>query len=291
MKLFRKKREETVEEVEELVAVEKKEFKVNEEYPEIVQEIHNMFYSAADKLVEEAEDYKKRVDTRDIKKGLSLDALGFKQAQQVGEAVEVVKKLSLTSEQVDFLKKYKVKYPLQKFITEEQIEVICKKYGLVLGDVGRYTGFVPDKNREEIIAFKGLRKEDKFECEIVNRYNQVIGYVRYEDILNDYLKKSTKMGESNFVEFSNGDVNVKGGAEKWGNFSKVRTCENNRLMICAPVKDMDMDGMTIKEGYKVIEIPELIDPVVLQRLPGGYIILSAWGTEASDPIVTNEIFN
>ena len=41
----------------------------------------------------------------------------------------------------------------------------------------------------------------------------------------------------------------------------------------------------------MVNIPELIDPVVLQRVVGGYLILSAWGPEASDPIVVNEINN
>ena len=37
--------------------------------------------------------------------------------------------------------------------------------------------------------------------------------------------------------------------------------------------------------FKLIEI---LDPVVLQPVMGGYMILAAWGDEASDPLVVNE---
>ena len=266
---------------------------IPEEYPDIVKEIHNMFYSAADRLVEEAEEYKKSVQSKEVKKGVSLSNLGFSKAQQVEEAIDTKKKHNLSSEQLSFLGRYRVSYPRNKFIIESQVEEICKKYGLVCGGVSKYTGFVPDKNRKEILDFKGVKKEDKIECEIVTNQNQVIGHVKFSDIINEYLKKSVEEeGKEAYVQFSSSsrEINVVGGEEKWGKFSKVRQC-SDELLICAPVKDMDMSGMTIEEGYKMIEIPELIDPVVLQRIQGGYLILTAWGPEASDPLVINEINN
>ena len=92
---------------EEILSEYPEEFKkeIPEEYPEIVKEIHNMFYSAADRLVEEAEEYKKSAQSRDVKKGVSLSSLGFSQAQQVEEAIETNKKHSLTSEQLNFFRK------------------------------------------------------------------------------------------------------------------------------------------------------------------------------------------
>ena len=41
-------------------------------------------------------------------------------------------------------------------------------------------------------------------------------------------------------------------------------------------------------GYKIQNIP---DPVVLQPVCGGYLIVCAWGDEASDEIVVNQQMN
>lgn len=266
------------------------EYVTPENYPPIVKEIHNHFYTAADKLILENDTNKQKSESKEIKKGKSLADLGFKKAQQVKEAVEVSEKVKLSEEGIKKLNEYKIKYPGYKFITEPQVEEICKKYGLVLGDVGKYTGFVPDKNRKEILNFPGLKKEHIFDCEIVSNRGQIVGYVKKKEILNNYVKNRVEEGSDAFVELSSGPT-VVGGERKWGQFSKIRLTESKGLMICAPLKDMDMEGMVIEEGYKMKKVKKLIDPVVLQRVPEGYLILTAWGPEASDPNVVNEMYN
>ena len=57
----------------------------------------------------------------------------------------------------------------------------------------------------------------------------------------------------------------------------------------APVKDFDMRGKEIK-GVEIRNIPAP-DPVVLQPVNGGYLIVSKWGDEASDKDLVNEIDN
>ena len=110
--------------------------------------------------------------------------------------------------------------------------------------MGKYTGFVPDKNRKEILDFKGVKKGDAVECEIVNSKKQVVGYVSFSDITDNEVIKCVKSGKDYYVEC--GGIKVKGGEEKWGHYSKVRLF-SDELLICAPVKDMDMSGMTIEE--------------------------------------------
>lgn len=63
-----------------------------------------------------------------------------------------------------------------------------------------------------------------------------------------------------------------------------------KLQICAPVKDMDLTGLELVEGYK-LQKQHIPDPVVLQPVKGGYLILTAWGDEASDELVVNQQFN
>ena len=42
------------------------------------------------------------------------------------------------------------------------------------------------------------------------------------------------------------------------------------------------------EGHKIVEAP---DPIVLHEIENGYIIVTAWGPEASDPDVVNPLSN
>jgi hypothetical protein len=53
-----------------------------------------------------------------------------------------------------------MKYPNNKFITEESVKKICEKYNLVYSTIDRYIGTVPDKNLTEIANFK-INDEDK----------------------------------------------------------------------------------------------------------------------------------
>lgn len=60
----------------------------------------------------------------------------------------------------------------------------------------------------------------------------------------------------------------------------------NGLMIMAPENKIDMQGYTLM-GRVVVKD----DPIVLQPVRFGYLIVSSWGLEASDPAVTNAINN
>ena len=65
------------------------------------------------------------------------------------------------------------------------------------------------------------------------------------------------------------------------------------LEICAPVKDFNTKGMELKD-FKLSKI-EIPDPVVLQPVnfkgEKYYLIVTAWGDEASDELVVNETLN
>lgn len=114
MGLFKRRKEETKPvEAETIETKEQKEYiGVNKEYPKVVQEIHHTFLSAADKLIEEADRYQELASQKDVQKGVSLASLGFKQAKQVEEAIEINNKKEMTAEQKSLISKYKVRYPL-----------------------------------------------------------------------------------------------------------------------------------------------------------------------------------
>jgi len=262
-------------------------------YPKEVMEIHHEFETAADKLLLEATSIIAEAATKDTSKVNRLEALGFKQAGQVTELKPLLQKAELSKEQVELVNYYKREYPFNKFITEEQVKSICYKYNLVCGDVDRFKGFVPEKNLREIERFK-LKKN---EHNVLIASNGIVfkdGEVRtahYSDMYWHIYKKGT-----NLFSFQSTDgVNFYGGL-RYNPFDLDISFENsqfsidNKLKICAPVKDMDISGLELIEGYK-LKKKHIPDPVVLQPVKNGYLIICAWGDEASDPLVVNEINN
>lgn len=114
-------------------------------YPPEVLEIHHEFHTAAENILKEAKSIISEAATKNVSKVNRLEKLGFKQANQVTELKPLIKKAELSKEQIELVGYYKVNYPNNKFITEEQVKTICHKYNLVCGDVERFKGFVPEK--------------------------------------------------------------------------------------------------------------------------------------------------
>lgn len=235
-------------------------------YPKEVLEIHHEFNTAADKLLEEAQAIINKGSTKNVNKVNRLESLGFKQANEVSELKPLLHQVKLSKEQIEFVNYYKREYPFNKFITEEQVKAICHKYNLVCGNVGIFKGFVPEKNLREIENFK-LKEKDFIEyycwsgewdtiTTFKNRYNKHDSY--FDDARRDN--------------------------DKWKYQKRAGS-----LKICAPIKDMDISNLELKDGYKLEK--HVPDPVVLQPVNGGYLIITAWGDEASDPLVVNEINN
>lgn len=237
-------------------------------YPKEVMKIHHEFETAADKLLEEAKSIIQEAATKDVDKVSRLEKLGFKQVNQVIQLKPLLQKAELSKKQLELLKYYRQEYPFNKFITEEQVKIICRKYNLVCGDVNRFKGFVPEKNLKQVESFK-LKNQDSL---IIYEYCYGSGW----GLVSDWMKKFPEHTLDYFMRYK-------------GNTDKLREIEIS-LQICAPVKDMDISGLELKEGYK-LEKKHIPDPVVLQPVKGGYLILTAWGDEASDPLVVNEINN
>ena len=274
-KLFKKSAENKVE-----VAEPKKS-----KYPKEVLEIHHEFETAADKLLQSAKEVIKEAGTKDAVKVSRLESLGFKQASQVTELKPILQKAQLSKGQIELLSYYQRNYPLNKFITEEQVKIICHKYNLVCGDVSRFKGFVPEKNLREIEGFK-LKDSEQGLVELVNTCvtDVSLGFYNESD-LSDRLYLSSPQDENEELVVKAMALGV-----RRDHVYIQRSDKKNTLKICAPVKDMDISGLELVEGYK-LQKKHIPDPVVLQPVKGGYLILTAWGDEASDELVVNQKMN
>ena len=254
-------------------------------YPQIVHEIHNEFLTASDKGLQEANEILKNAGQKAIEKGSRLSALGFKNCPEVASSTALVQ----TEQVAKLIEQYRVYYPNNKFILESQVKQICEKYGLIFGDISMYKGFVPELKLAQIEKFK-IRQSDIVVALLTDGRGNIlkqlgvdafdknkIGDWSFRRMMNknDFYYDSDKAFQSHNILFN------------LPQFSKIQFSEIG-LRICAPLKDMEIpSGMEVK-GYKVQNIP---DPVVLHPIVGGYLILAAWGDEASDELVINQTQN
>lgn len=267
---------------------------VNKSYPLVVQEIHTEFLTAGDNLLRQAN---LLLDTLSIPNQEKVDRLktfGFNTAKQVVETEETRSKIEAQKKIAEVVSYFRVQYPNYKFITREIAEKICKKYNLVLGDVSKYKGFVPEKNLTDIESFFKNHPDDEFTYKEHHSYLSPEGSL-YSNMLGNFASASFEISKKQFEDKM---------AEKKENPNLLPVIQSNRksnwhhtkrktiLSICAPVKDMDMRGMELNGVFMVKHIPDPI--VMIEKVHlgvNGYIIITAWGDEASDEMVVNHTQN
>jgi hypothetical protein len=250
---------------------------------ELIEEIHDTFYTEVDKLLAEAKIMKSAETQKSelIDKMNALKKLGFANTKECEEADEEVLRLSKIEaennskqEMVDAINYFSHKYPLYKFITEESVKKICKKYGLVYSDVINYIGIVPNKNLADMQQFN---IDENDECYFVAKYRESIDWsLRLDNIRYFDIHKFKKNRDGRGSYYRRVDKGL---------------CP---FEIAAPISDFNTDNMEL-EDFKLTKKLKIPDPVVLKPVfykgKKHYLIVTAWGDEASDPLVVNEINN
>lgn len=121
---------------------------------QIIEEIHNEFDTAQDRLLSEAKSILDNVVLSEVEKMEStahrLKSLGFIKTALVKKADEITSKLVKSKEEASLIMYYKQTYPFLKFLTESELDRICKKWNLVYNSVRTYIKDVPEKNLKEI---------------------------------------------------------------------------------------------------------------------------------------------
>lgn len=189
----------------------------------------------------------------EIEKARRLRKIGFTKAKQSLSLDEErrIKEAVAKEDYAELIKYYSIKYPNNKFIEEHQVTSICDKYHLIKGEINRYEGFVPNHSLKAIEEFKKNFRQP------------------------DDLQRFALRG----FYFPNS-------SELWGKDIILEWPKDPKLLICAPeneMRDYLQFGRTENEP-----IP---DPVVLQPVINGYLIVASWGDEASDEMVLNPKHN
>jgi len=249
---------------------------------DLVMEIHNEFDSVTDKLLAEA----KRILSTDYntEKGERLGKLGFTNSKPVIESIKAIELKKKQKEIAEWVEYYQMYYPNNKFITEDALKEICNKYGLIYAAANLYLGDVPEKNILEIEKFT-LRNEDKdahrccyFDPDHFNAmYYQMRG-------LSTIPANRDRVKIWGWYELN-----------QWGSYT-CHSCEKDveveytkkPMEIAAPPSLFKKEGMKV-ENFKLVEIPK--DPIVLQPVKNGYLIVTKWGLEGKDESLVNEQHN
>ena len=268
---FRKKAQQLNQEI-------KRAFEPAKDSNTLIAEIHEEFDSSTERLLNEAKGILAKSTNTD--KGEALRKLGFTNSKPSVEAaldIKIKKEKQELAENIQYFQQW---YPNNKYITEAEVEKICKKYGLLCGEAQYYIGDVPDKNVQEMACFK-LREKDCIVHELgwFKRENSIAGYSFFMSCLPGEGQYGWIQEGSRFM----GMLNIESDTTKKHHY------ERPSFKICATVKDFDTNNMRIDKGYRLEQ--NLPDPIVLQPVKGGYLIVSKWGLpeEANNELINEKL--
>src|SRR5690606_16055774 len=94
-----------------------------------------------------------------------LRRIGFVNTPTVQQVDKIANQKMMLKKQADLILYYKQAYPFLKFLTEDELERICEKYGLIFAKVDRYIKEVPEKNIRDIEQAQALKDEDRVDWE------------------------------------------------------------------------------------------------------------------------------
>jgi len=260
-----------------------------------VEEIHRKFEIAGDETLRQAIEFINQSKINEAKIN-RLSSVGFKNVPEVKEGNKIIEEKRMNEELTRLIRHYQFNYPNHKFITKDQVEAICTKYKLVCGEISRYKGFVPDKNLKDIESFH-LKYDDVQHEFIVNSISFVYQYSestervateKYIKDNNSILKGITSLYDAAVFLRNKFKVSI-------DRIIGQHLTNVNNYQICAPKKDMDLKGV-IRKGFfyftkNITSFSTTPDPVVLQPVKNGFLILSMWADETFDPHTEPTLIN
>ncbi len=187
-----------------------------------------------------------------------MNHLGFSNAEEVKEFSDLQKMREEQTELKAKIEYYQQTYPLHKFISKEAAKNICEKYQLLLAKTTDYIAEIPEKNQREIISFRIKRKD-------IRKPSEVVGFS-----FGSFHEQMAMIGMRREQR------------ESYENQMLI----GQDLLIIAPAHKLNTLGKII-EGH----ILKIKDPIVLQPVDKGYLIVSSWGFEAGDELIVNPINN
>lgn len=237
----------------------------------IEQQLNADVNSVQELLLMEAKRILAKTYTEDEIKTLNeLKSLGFKNTQEQ-KAYEDWQKAQKVTE-------YSEAYPMHKFITDGAVKEICEKYGLLLADVSDYQSDIPMDNQKAIVNFK-VKKDDIAESSFGFTFPLL------ERGAIDWDSWGRRGVMDSFFRMPNYLISTDPISEPVRP-KKTEWVKPKNLKVIAPPSKLNMEGKKVVGNCLIDK-----DPIVLQPVKDGYLIITAWGFEAKDPEVQNPRHN
>ncbi len=271
------------------------------DYPQVVKDIHDEFNLAGERLLQESLAIIKESETFNLNKGELLSSIGFNSTKEATALKPKIAVKNEAQELANIVLSYKSQFPLNKFISFSDVDKINKKYSLKLNYIDSYIGFVPDKNLKEVNNFlKNPSAENKrYFIESINIFKMAMlfsfakmKFKRWLKNINHSIIAANEWSAKSAVDNQCGKISSSTYNSEYISIHGINLIEKPVLSICAPAKDFKKQTVFQKLASPVAtKINDVPDPIVLYPVEKGYIIVTAWGDEASDPLVANEQMN
>lgn len=290
-----------------------------------VEEIHQEFDSAEQRCIDSCETMLKSLNiTTESSIELKADvlkSLGFNNSSTVKHAESIkaknhkVKSMKdVTLSQVNTIRELKFKYPFEKFITNDELDRICKKYNLMYASVSHYIKDVPQKNLYEIKRVKKLTTGDSCEeVEILQELSplavKMLAHMGRNNIFTENQKKQFLSYNFNFDTsewLKSGRWFSLAGHEyckkhnltidDYPRYGKSKIVNKKGLFIAAPKSHFNLTNLSKESefGFFEVKMVEVKDPVVFEFCKNDIVrILTKWGDENEQDYseVNNETLN
>lgn len=284
-----------------------------------VEQIHSEFDSAQQLRLSECDrilsELKVPKENQVERKANILKELGFINSAPVKEANElkevrnrISSTIRLTSNQSNEIIRLKQEYPLEKYITVDDLNRICAKYKLIYSPASRYIKDIPEKNAIEMYNCKKLKDSDKpkdneylFKVKNFNRYSKHRKFLRGKEFKielsgreYDVLMKNNL--DSDAIIASKLELYIGPNESLFKNFY-ITKLENKGIFIAAPKSHFNLKGLKNKGfGFFDFVTHEVNDPIAFEYCNHEIVrIISKWGTKDDqsylDPSLVNEKLN
>lgn len=275
-------------------------------------EIHKAVFSAQDELLKTANSILRNAHHTENDKSLiaNLLKIGFvnqpdvKKLSKKGLKPEVYK----ARDTINLIRLYQKKYPKNRFIDDDSIKSICNRFGLLFAPVEMYNAEIPLKNMREITHFKCSVKDKRINTSIsfINKKASKIITGKKGRTMTTVSLLMPRILNPSFIDFFRNPnvekeifiaqkLNEKYGTEiTWSNIEEVYQDDvkskglTNGMMIAPKNKFKIPKNYSVENGFEVgyKKAVKIKDPVVLQPVIGGYLIVSAWGFEETLPEIS-----
>lgn len=261
----------------------------------LIAEIHAEFDTAQDRLLKDAHEVLKSANLNVVSVSDRLKSIGFKNTPTAKRGTVIKSDVVKSKDEAKVIEYFSSTYPFLKFLTEPELERICKKYNLIFAPVDRYIEDVPEKNISDIEQAQGLKIDD---------YAENVTFVKITSFYSDgtelkkWLNNRLIPIDPSCVSHYSNDVSeyrvrdsIKAMGYKgiFGSYiyrsAEVIKVNKTGIFIAAPSSHFDLNGLDkqTQHGFLNVFKTEIKDPIVFRYVRGGIQVLTKWGLEANDP--------